>query len=317
MRLWTLSLLLGLTSCGSFQRWSIRSASPMFKESSHKLTREGHWEFFKASAPGNLKFLELFAQHDPSNIVLQGVLAKGYAGYAFAVHETLAFGDELDEKENSESKKDAIFFYTRAMDYGLDYLTHKGLTRKDLLSLEDQELKNKFNSKLDKDDHSAVLYTAQAWASLINLQKDNIALVSQIPKVKNLFDWVCGENPSIDSGVCDIFKAQYEATRPRMLGGSPEKAEILYKEAIIKYPHHLLIRVALIQTVYMPAFEKEKYEAEAKVLKEEFIKWENLNRDNLENTSEYKNDQDLNLFNAIAKKRFEMIEKNKTKIFGE
>lgn len=317
MRFIILSFLLGLSSCGTLQKWVMRSSSPMFKESSDKLTQEGNWDFFKESTPGNLKFLELLSLQDPGNQILKGVLVKGYAGYAFAVHETLAYGDELNGKEDSPAKKQAIFHYTRALDYGLDYFNQNKITRNELLNLDEKDLKEKLDKWLEKSDVTAALYLAQAWGSLINLQKDNIALVSQVPKVKVLFDWVCAQDPKIDYGVCDIFYAQYEASRPRMLGGNPKKAEELYLAAIQKYPKHLLIRVGLLQYLYVPAFEKEKYEAQAKVLREEFKNWQNINRDTLENTSEYKDAKDLNLFNAIAKKRFEYMEKNKTKIFGE
>lgn len=317
MRFFMWPLLLGLVSCGSIKRWTLRSASPMFRDSSDKLTREGNWNFFKEAIPGNLKFLELIYHSDPSNIILLGVLTKGYAGYAFTVPETLAFADELADKENSPAKKEAIYFYTRAFDYGLDYLSKKDVSRADLLSLDETDLGEKLNSELGDDDVSTVIYTAQAWGSLVNLQKDNVALVSQVPKIKAMFDWACMKKPDIDFGVCDIFAAQYEASRPRMLGGNPEKAEQLYLNAIKKYPQHLLIRIGLIQFVYLPAFEKEKYQEQAKILKAEFKKWEDVNRDTLEDTSEYKGSRDLELFNAIAKKRFEIIEKNKIKIFGE
>ena len=147
------------------------------------------------------------------------------------------------------------------------------------------------------------------------MQKDNVALVSHVPKIKFLFDWVCKKEPDIENGVCDIFYAQYEASRPRMLGGNPEKAKLLYAEAIKKRPKHLLLRLGFIQYSLMPSFDLEGYDKEAKILKEEFAKWGNLNRDTLEDTSEYKAVEHLNLYNAIAQKRFEFIEKNKKRIF--
>jgi hypothetical protein len=252
---------------------------------------------------------------DTKNLELLGVLIKGYAGYAFAVPETLSFGDELEGRDDSFHKKNAIFFYTRALDYGLSYFTNKEISRSDLLNLDENKLHKVMDKELDEEDYMAVLFTAQSWGSLINLQKDNVALISQVPQVKALFDWVCSKNPEIENGVCDIFYAQYEASRPRMLGGNPEKALTLYHAAIKKRPMHLLIRIGLIQYLYLPAFEGEKYEQEAKVLRDEFAKWENQNRETLENNSEYKAVEHLNLFNAIAKKRFEMLEKNKKKIF--
>jgi hypothetical protein len=308
-------LLFLFAGCGTFQKWGIRSISPVFKKGSDHLTRERSWDFFKESTPANLKFLELLYYEDQNNLTLLSLLVKGFAGYAFAVPETLAFGEELEGIENSTWRQEAILQYTRAFDYGLLYLNKKSISSKELLGVEDHQLEKHLSKELDEDDLSAVLYFAQAWGSLINLQKDNIALVAQVPKVKVLFDWVCGLKRDIDHGVCDIFYAQYEASRPKMLGGNPENAEKLYLAAIKKRPHHLLIRLGYIQYLILPSFDQEKYEKISPELVSEFEKWGSLGRDSLEDSSEYKGDQEINLYNAIAKKRFEMIEKNKKKLF--
>ncbi len=315
MRHFILFSTLILAGCGSIQKMAMRSASPLFVKASEKLTLERNWDFFRDSSPGNLKFLEIIYLQDPENLEILSTLVKGFAGYAYAVPETLAYGDELAGNEASIHKQNAVSLYTRALDYGLEYLNQKGIRKSQVLGAQDQELNKLLNKKLSKKDLVVVLYTAQAWASLINLQKDNVALVSHVPKVKVMFDWVCEIDSKIENGVCDIFAAQYEAARPRMLGGNPEKAKSLYAAAIKKRPMHLLIRVGYIQYSLLPAFDQEAYEKEAAVLKEEFAKWENLNRDNLENESEYKSVEELNLFNAIAKKRFEIMELNKKKIF--
>lgn len=315
MRILSFALFLVLTGCSTFQKIAVRSSAPLFQASSERMTQERSWEFLKESTPSNLKLIEMLYLQDKDNLPLLGLLVKGYFGYSYAVPETLALDDELSGVENSHWKKEAILLHTRALDYGLEYFQKKDITRNDLLSLDESELKKKLDKKLKKEDQQAALYFAQAWGSLINLQKDNVALVSQVPKVKALFDWVCGKDSSIEHGVCDIFYAQYEASRPRMLGGNPEKAAELYKAAIEKHPLHLLIRLGRIQYLILPAFEKDQYEKEAHVLQAEFQKWEDVNRDTLEDKSEYKVVEDLNLFNAVAKKRFDIIQKHKSKIF--
>ena len=309
-----LTLMLPLFAC-SLKRTAVRGITPLFHGSSELLTREGNWQFFREASPGNLKFMELLYLQDPENLELLGVLIKGYAGYAFGVSETLAFGDELAGKDQENWKKEAIFFYTRALDYGMEYFQRKGVTSEQLVRLTNDDLAHILTKRMGADDLLAVLYMAQAWGSLINLQKDNIVLVSQVPKVKTLFDWVCNLKPDIDHGVCDLFYAQYEASRPRMLGGNPEKARELYFAAFKKYPRHLLLRLSYIQFLLLPSFEQEKYEELSSELKIEFAKWESSNRDELKNKSEYKDVVGLNLFNAIAKKRFELIENNKKSIF--
>lgn len=315
MRVFLFPMLLALSSCGSLQKWAMRSATPLFQESSNKLTQEANWDFFRESTPGNLKFLELLYLSDPKNEGLLGVLVKGHTGFAFAVPETLALGDELGGVESSPWKERAIYHYTRALDYGLDYLNRRGVTHQDLLDLDEAALSTKLKEELSKKDVVAVIYLGQAWGSLINLQKDNVSLVAKVPKVKVLFDWACGVEPDIDDGVCDIFYAQYEASRPRMLGGNPAKAKELYEKASQKYPHNLLIRLGQIQYLVLPAMDEEEYDQLATPLKAELAKWEDLNRDALENKSEYRGHADVNLYNAIAKKRLELIEKNRKNIF--
>jgi hypothetical protein len=304
-----------LSGCGTFQKMAIRSSGPMLEQGSDHLTKERNWDFFKDSSPANLKFLEMLYLQDTSNLRLLSVLIKGYAGYAYGVPETLAFGDELLGLDESIHKVNAIDFYTRSFDSGLHYLHHKNIHRQNLLSGDEKALTKLLKKNLDKDDLTALLYFAQSWGSLVNLQKDNIFLISQVPTIKVLFDWICDQRPDIENGVCDIFYAQYEASRPRMLGGNPAKAKELYLAAMKKRPQHLLIRLGYIQYLILPAFDQQAYEAEAATLKEEFAKWENLNRDTMLGKSGYEEVQHLNLFNAIAKKRFEMIEKNKNKIF--
>ena len=315
MKTFCLPLVLILSGCGTIQKYGLRSATPVFKKSSDLLTTERSWQFFADSAPGNLKLMELISLQDQDNTDLLGVLIKGYAGYGFAVPETLAFQDELSGKDDSPHKREAIIAYTKALDYGMTYFEKKGIKPKDILRFDEGKLTQALKEEMDEEDLVPVLYTAQAWGSLINLQRDNVALVSQVPKVKAMFDWVCAEKPKIENNVCDIFYAQYEAARPKMLGGNPEKAEELFLKSIASHPQHHLIRLTYIQYSILPAMDLEKYEKEAQILRASFQKFEDLNRDELEENSEYEKVQHLNLFNAIAKKRFEIIETNKKKIF--
>jgi hypothetical protein len=314
VRLLPLFLIL-LTSCSSLQKWALRRSTPVLNKLSDNLTKEDSWEFFKNSAPGNLKLLELIYLTDEENYRLLPNVIKAHVGYGYGVQETLLFEDELKGVENSPYKKEAINHYTRALDYGVQYLAEKGIKRGDLLNLDEDNLRKKLKKETDEKDLVAIVYLGQAWGSLINLQKDNVALISQVPRVKILFDHACKVNPDIEHGICDIFMAQYEASRPRMMGGNPEKAKELYQAAMKKRPKHLLIPINMIQYVDIPMMDTEAYEKTAEHLRTEFAAWENKDRANLEDESTYKKDRELNLYNAIAKKRFEIIEQYKKKIF--
>jgi hypothetical protein len=313
MRTLIFFVLLIVSGC-SLQKMALRGATPIFVKSSDVVMKEANWDFFKDSSPGNIKFLEVLWETDKENLGLLSALLKSYAGYAFGVSETLALEDELRGAEESPWKSDALTYYTRSLDLGLLYLKNRGLLREDLLSLDESVLQKKLN-RLSEEDIPALLYTAQSWGSLINLQKDNIILVSLVPRVKILFDHVCKVKPEIDNNVCDLFYAQYESSRPRMLGGNPEKGAELFLDAIKRNPQNLLLRLSYIQYVLIPSMDEPKYEKEASLLQEEFAHWRNINRDSLQNLSPYKDAPQLNLFNAIAQKRFQIIEKYKKKIF--
>lgn len=310
----SLCLLIFISSCSSLEKWAVRKSSPVFHQAGDQLTKEDSWEFFRVSAPGNLKFIELVYLTNPENLALLPALIKAHTGYAYGVPETLAFEDDLKGIE-SDHKKEAIHHYTRALDYGVFYLGKKEISKDDLLNLPEEKFHKKLKEETDEDDLVAMIYLAQSWGSLINLQKDNVALVAQIPRVKLLFDFICKVNPDIENNICDIFFAQYEASRPRMLGGNPEKAKEMYLTAMKKHPFHLLIPLNLIQYSYLPAMDQEEYEKLATTLKSEFAEWGKKDRENLRDESRYSKHRDLNLFNAIAKKRFEIIEQNKKKIF--
>jgi TRAP transporter T-component len=313
MRVLPWFFMLAVMSC-SLRKTAIRTVTPVFEQASLGFMTEENWDFFRESAPANIKLIELLWQQSPENEKLLAMTIKSYAGYAFGIYETLSLSEELSSSEVTPYKDLAISYYTKTFDLGLRYLKLRGLNPQDFLQQDEKRLVQKI-SNLGDEDNLGILYFAQAWASLINLQKNNLALISQVPKVKLLFDHVCHRNPQIDYGVCDIFYAQYEASRPKMLGGDPEKGEMLFKSAMQKYPYHLLIRVQYLQSVVIPTMDKEKYDLIADDLRKQFQLLGDLNRDQLESSSPYIGFAHLNLYNAIAKKRFEIIEKYKDKIF--
>lgn len=302
-------MILAFMGCSSVQKMAMRSATPVMVEGADKFSHERNWELFREAMPGNLKFYEVLYLQDTDNLELLGAVVKGYAAYSFGVEETLALGDRLDGFDDSYHTQNAIELYTRSLDYGLDYMHKKGLKRSDLLNMGDGELKKKLSKAFDREDYKVILFTAQSWVSLIKLQTQNPILNSHLPRAKVVFDWVCGEERNIENGVCDLYFAEYAAAL------TPESSKQLYQAAIKKRPLSLLVRVSYIQHILMQEKNLSAYEVEAKTLKEEFQRWRNLNRDTLDDNSDYKAEEQLNLFNAIAEKRFQFIEKNKKKIF--
>src|SRR5690606_29325702 len=118
----------------------------------------------------------------------------------------------------------------------------------------------------NKRAYEATAFFAQALGGLINMKKDDMVLVAQLPVAKGMFDWVCVEEPNINHGACDLFYGAYEAGRPKMLGGNPEKGKKIFLKAIELNPNNWLARVTYLQYYVIPMFDEDEWAAQKKVL---------------------------------------------------
>lgn len=290
---------------------------------------EANWEMIQNGVPGNLKLLEGLLYVDPTNDDLLLALTKGYGAYGFAVSESLHLAEKFKEADFQPQKKQAIYHYSKAVQYGLRGLQEYEISDQDLFKGFKQgkgAIARLLNRNLDRDDQNhleLIIYTAQAWGGLINLQRDNYTLMSQLNLVKELFDWPCSIRPNIYFGLCDIFYATYYAGRPKMLGGDPVKGKNLYLKAIKKYPKNLLIRVAYLQFSVIPSLNEEEFQKQAAFLDTAFTEWEKKNQwePDLEGKKKSLYSEEIfqlkrvNIFNAIAKKRFEIMKKHTSDLF--
>ena len=305
-------------SCSMVKSVGISTTASMLKEGIAETNTEANFHFFEKAAPANLKMLESlwFVQQD--NTDLLSVLIKGYGGYGFGISETKYLADALADEEESKFKKQALYHYSKAFNYGLKYLEERGISSKSIFDKDAPiKLKKELDSNLSEEDMTAIFYFAQSWAGMINLQRDNVAMMSRLGTAKALMDWVCRQDMSFELGSCYLFYAAYEAGRPAMLGGSLEKGKKLFEKLIAKYPYNLLARVAYIQYYIIPTMNEGLYAKESNFLKNEFKKFEGVRNyaNKKDSTSKYLKHPEFNLFNSIAIERLNIIEKYKEDIF--
>lgn len=312
-------LILAIPSCSLIKTITVKTTGSIIYDASYEVETENSWQRFKDGVPANLKLVEGFHHVDPGDQDLLVSLTKGYAGYGYGVHETLFLGDQLKDRTESFHKEQAISNFTKALHYGLLYLKEEGIEYDDFVKNMRKEggVVELLNSKLsnDKRDLEAVFFTAQALGGLVNLQRTDMSLVSQLPIVKEMFDWVCTNEPEINFGACPIFYGAYEAGRPKFLGGNPEKGKKIFLEAIKKYPDNFLVRVAFMQFYLIPMMDEEGYKNEKFHLEkfsqetQEKLSWKPANRQKLDMNSH------LNIYNSIALKRYGIIKKFEKDIF--
>lgn len=293
---------------------AVGTTAGLLYDAAYEMETEPNWEHLKTGMGPNLKMVEGLYHLSPTDDDLLVALIKGYSAYAFAIFETEALADQLSGKSNSQAAATAQHFYSRAIQYGMEYFKEEGFSFDELMKATREEggvpalLSRKLPSNLRA--YEAVAFFAQALGGLINMKKDDMVLVAQLPIAKGMFDWVCVEKPDINHGACDLFYGAYEAGRPRMLGGNPEKGKEIFLAGIEKNPHNWLARIAYLQYYVIPMADEEEWGAQKKALnaamklQEEEMTW----RPGRDVNVAFK-DERIRAFQAVAMKRWSIIRK--------
>lgn len=299
---------------------SVNMASPLLFDLSYSIEFQRDFEFFRQATPSNLQLFESIWSMSPKNEKLLSVLVKGYAGFAFAVFETEYLSNIIKAEEDQSKIDRIIHYYTKAFNYALMYFSEHNISYRNIVAAgkEPGGVKKLFDKELDDEaqDLEIVLFAAQSLGSMINLQKTNMGIVAQLPTVKEMFDWVCEKNPKINFGACDIFYATFEASRPKTLGGDPEKGKKLFLEGIKNYPDNFLIRAAYIQYYIVPMSDEEGYKEQRFYLEaalrnsEKFRKWSPIEND----FPEFK-ERRLAAYQMVGLERFKIFKKYEKELF--
>ncbi|MBC7539702.1 MAG: hypothetical protein H7281_12840 [Bacteriovorax sp.] len=305
-------LTLSISSC-SINKMAVGGVSGLIYSSSGGLLAESNFEVFKNGIEGNLILIEGMLAQSPENLNLLSTLNKGYAGYAFAVNESRMYEEEWSELKSEQGRKQALLNYTRAMNFGFRYLKDKDIELSEILAHmnEPQWIHALLDKQLgtSKRDLEVVLFTAQSMSALINLQKDNMGLVSQLTAAKGMFDWVCSKDPSINYGTCDIFNGAYESGRPTMLGGNPAKGKEIFLKAIANHPHNWLIRTSYMQFYLIPQNDEAGFKEQMlalKVFQEDFEKYYIYSQD-ARVEAPWARETNLRFYQTLALKRYELM----------
>jgi hypothetical protein len=309
-----------LVSCSGLKKIAVGSTASILYDASVEIETEDNWEHFSKAVPGNLKLIEGMHSVNPSDEQLLVTLIKGYAGYAFIVPETYYLNDFYAENDDETNLKQALYHYSRSFKYGLNFLELQGLTYKDLT----KALKEKGGIPRLLDNHldeeklhlEAILFMGQSLGQMVNFQRTRMSMVAQLPVVKGLFDWVCAKKPDMNFGACQIFYGAYEAGRPRTMGGNPEKGKKIFLKMIEDNPANWLARVAYMQFYLIPLLDEKGYKQQkffmetAKRKHYQELTWSPVRKPDVD----FK-EKRLRLYQALAIKRFEIMQKFEKEIF--
>jgi hypothetical protein len=214
--------MLALSAC-SLKRTVINSTALFMDDVMDGFFEEGDIIFAEAAIPGNLKLLDGLirgAAYENDGLLLKG--CKLYAMYAMGFMEDAS----IDKKADKENIKRASAFYEKAKDYGLTMLKRNSDFKKAVEgSIDEFTL---VMPAFGKDDVETLFWSAFAWGEYINLNRNNVSAIADLPKVKAMIERVIELDDKYFYGLPHLFMIVYYSM-PSMFGGDYEKAKKEYR----------------------------------------------------------------------------------------
>ena len=150
-------------------------------------------QYVREALPANLQLMEILLASDPGNKAMLVNASQGFCGYAFMFLE-----DEMPER--------ASVFYLKGQAYA------------------ERALDGATAATARKKDAHPLFWHTFCKALYMNINRDNPEAIAEIPTLEPAALKLLELDPGYYYNAAEDILGAYHAIRPRMLGGSPEKA---------------------------------------------------------------------------------------------
>jgi hypothetical protein len=286
-------------------------------EAAHEIETEGNYENFKLAVIPSLKTIEGFLWASPNNTNLLGTLTKGYAAAGFGLYEVNIMRKKYADEDKNIAKINAESSYSKSIRYGFRYLEQYGISFLKLKKIMKSEgaIAKFLDDKLKVNDLNlnVIFFLGQSMASMMNLNRKDIFMLSYLSVAKDLIDWTCLKEPNFQYGSCQVFNGYYLSSKPKMLGGDFAAGKKLFLEAIKSFPENLNNIASYLQFYVIPMGNEEEYQIYKTKLLSELKKF---NQNLKWNPDEEKYlGSPLALLNAIAAEKLNIMIKYEDDLF--
>ncbi len=179
-------------------------------------------ELVREAVPFGLKTIDALLASSPTNRKLLLAACSGYAQYAYAF--LLQDADRLADADPARARlltARAKKLLRRARDDGPRGLEAASGGVLEELARDRRKAVLRFD---DAGDVPLLYWTAASWALAINLSKDDMAAVGELPDVEALMGRALELDEAWDAGAIHEFYVTYDGGRSPALGGSVERA---------------------------------------------------------------------------------------------
>jgi hypothetical protein len=238
------SLLLVLLNGCSMAKLTVRASMPIIEGGIQAINMETDLILAEAAFPPNIELIEGMLINDPGNQQLHEYAAQAYYGYAYGFVE-------------DTQKPRASRMYMRGLEHGKTALRLAGVDRQ-LLEGGLEPLQQAIND-LDQDAIGALFWTASNWAKWIDLNRDQVGSLAQLPRAVALMQRTLELDEHYFNSGPHIFFGVYYGSRSPMLGGDFEKSARHFQQARLASDDRLLI-IDVLQAEYL---QRQKFDRAA------------------------------------------------------
>lgn len=243
-------LILFVMVCGLSCSTTIRSAatsmtSEMAINGMKAIESEGDLYIADQSILPMVKIMEVVGANDPNNEEYNILMAKIYGNVAFGFFETKYF--ETKGKEKEVWKNRVKKYYSLGSNAGNIAMKARFSKKVDGSMQDFEQAISKGRTQIDL---MLLFWTAFNMGQEVNMNRDDVASIAKLPKVDAMINQVLKVDPDYVCGAALAFKAAMLASRPTMLGGKPEEAKMLFRDASSKCEGNYLMNKVLFAEWY-------------------------------------------------------------------
>jgi hypothetical protein len=230
------AIMLPATSGCDMGKFTVNTTSKVLVRAQPAIRQEADYEMAARAIPASLKTVEGFHVVNPDNESLTRILAEGYCQYATGFVEDEWEVAELDKKfdEAEYHAQRATKMYLRCMGYGLELL---GGDWSKAIAGEVESFRSKV-AGAGADERDGMLWTAIGLGGAINQNKDDIALISHLPKARALLERVVqlddaeNDRDPVLRALPHVGLASMATALSKAMGGDPELGDKHFKRAM-------------------------------------------------------------------------------------
>ena len=253
------SLLLPFAPGCSLRRMALDQTAAILKDAMPAFEKEWDFELVGAALPANIKMVEGFLESGQDNRDLLLMAAQAYTSYALVYLEDALERTEEDSPAATALTQRTREMYLRGHRYGVRLLAtrHAGFFE----AIDKQDSLEAALKECTAEDVPGLFWAGMPLASAVNVSRDDVTMVSQMPKARALIARALElDEAYYHAGSHMIFGSLY-GSMGKTLGGDPDKAKRHFTRALeLTQRRFLMVQLMYAKTLAVQLQDKALFE---------------------------------------------------------